>query len=61
MIKMKKIKKENIKINILNSPFSSMTKMSPIVTKFKGSPKDKDWKKKKVALQMLNTTIITKK
>ena len=58
---MKKIKKENIKINILNSPLSNMQKMSPLVMKLQGSPKDKDWKKKKIALTMLNTTIITKK
>ena len=61
MIKLKKIKKENIKINILNSPLSNTTKMSPIVMKLKGSPKEKDWKKKQIAPdQMLNTTVFTK-
>ena len=46
VIKIKKIKKENIRINILNSPLSNMQNLSPLVMKLQGSPpKDKDWKK----------------
>ena len=61
--RLKKFKKENIKINILNSPLSfKPQKLSPIVSKLVGTTKEKDWKKKQVSPdKMLNTTVFTKK